>query len=288
MCQCLDSLPSWSFFPNVIRFHPVLLFILLALEILCSLIVKVQNRSCEYIFPSSSSFSFEVRWGKDRPQRAEVGCDRPGAEPPQAPSRPTCLPALLGNPWQVWFFSPFYSPPLLPTHTWFFIVYIVIYLAHTHVDFSSLWFIRYMVKHKSHLRFWAQIRVHLWKSHRLILQPSNSARSTFSIQAANPSSNMIPVLLWRRRGGVKVNEWTPHAMCFDALDVRAEIFILIVSSCFQVVKQKYQNVFDRKRLWKQLNNLLSDTRSEGEIFIFVSEETCGFKSKLFRLREAWK
>lgn len=56
---------------------------------------------CVCRFSSSSSLSFEVWWGKDRPQRTEVGCDRPGTEPPQTPSRPACLSALLGNPWQV-------------------------------------------------------------------------------------------------------------------------------------------------------------------------------------------
>ena len=59
-------------------------------------------RSC---FPSSSSLSSEVWRGKDRPQRSEVGCDRPGAEPPQAPSGPARLPALLGNPRQVCLYS---------------------------------------------------------------------------------------------------------------------------------------------------------------------------------------
>lgn len=43
----------------------------------------------------------------------------------------------------------------------------------TLVSFSC-GFIRYMMKHKSHLRFWAQIRVHPQKSHKSILQPSKA------------------------------------------------------------------------------------------------------------------
>lgn len=54
-----------------------------------------------HAFYFSSSLSFEVRRGKDGPKCAEVGCDRPGAESPQAPSGPAGLFALLGNSRQV-------------------------------------------------------------------------------------------------------------------------------------------------------------------------------------------
>lgn len=61
---------------------------------------------------ASSSLSPEVRRSKDGPQRPEVGRDRPGAEPSQAPSGPTRLPALLGNPGQVWLSPGLHLQPL--------------------------------------------------------------------------------------------------------------------------------------------------------------------------------
>lgn len=202
-----------------------------------------------HVFLFSSSLPFEVWRGKDRPKCAEVGCDRPGAESPQAPSGPACLPSLLGNSRQV-----------LTCLVWSVICYVKC--------FFFIWnqltllpncfsFIRYMVKHKSHLRFWTHIRASVSQkptnrilSFPALLGPPLFEVATF-IQAAIPSSSSIPT----RHENRKRDRWTfllrisrppdaVHWICCSRL-CRGEEGIFCCN-CL-VGKQKYQNMFYIKR-----------------------------------------
>lgn len=84
----------------------------------------------------------------------------------------------------------------------------------TFFSFSSS-IIRYMVKHKSHLRFWAQITASISDLPTLLGPPL--AEGPLLIQAALPSSNMIPVLTGEggqiiQRTSSNTSSRTPDAM----------------------------------------------------------------------------
>lgn len=69
--------------------------------------------------------------------------------------------------------------------------------------FFSFLFIRYMVKHKSHLRFWAHIAASISNLPTLLSPPLAEVAPSHS--AALPSSNMIPILTGEGR---QIIQWT--------------------------------------------------------------------------------
>lgn len=111
-----------------------------------------------FLVSLSPSIPPQVRRSAHGPQRAEMGRDCAGAEPPQTPPGPTRLPALLGDAGQVMLkldrrFNT------IDSHTEY-----MVYIS-KHVHCALIFFFlpslkscvcvdRYMVKHKSHLRFW--------------------------------------------------------------------------------------------------------------------------------------
>lgn len=138
-----------------------------------------------------------------------------------------------------------------------------------------------MVKHKSHLRFWAQITSSISDLPAL---PGPPLAEVYPLmQAAIPSSIIIPMLTG---GGGQIIQWTsPNTSSVDMLLWRFRGFLCFCCICFLMFScssTRYQNVLYKMATCCGDKYIMG---SEGEkfAFLFVSESN----SAMFRLREVW-